>query len=83
MAYDSSLEKYLLSVDGWTQAPVISLSVAVANPVEEWHRTMTQASGWSKEVVSWDLVWCDETLLKEHRIEIRNRFPKPTPDFCA
>jgi hypothetical protein len=83
MGYDSSLDKYFLLADGWILASAVSQSAASINPIEEWHRTMNQASEWSDEVVSWNLVWCDETLSEKHRIEIRNRFPKPAPDFRA
>ena len=81
MAYDSSDDYYHLTRNGWVDGGVQPVSDGPGKSVEIWHRSMTQASGWSQEVVRWFLEWKDESIPEDERTKLRRAFPKPTDDF--
>lgn len=67
MAYDRDETEYTLTEKGW------KVGDDHENGIETWVRQTYQASGWSREQVSWHCVWANEKISKEDRNKIRNK----------
>jgi hypothetical protein len=83
MSYDSSKHVYHLTPKGWicTYSQYLG-HVDQDDPipkdrVESWTRTMEQASGWSREHVSWTRTWASKKVPAVKRRALRERFPHP------
>lgn len=65
MSYDDDSTSYTLTPRGWVTDP---------NPpdaIEIWVRTVSQASGWSREYVSWSCKWANLDVSRAERDRIR------------
>lgn len=86
MAYDRTEDEYHLTPYGWKRGTSKVFGRGNEDPrpegtLETWTRYTEQASGWSKEHVSWGLTWYDESVSEEERRKFRRGFPKPYHDF--
>jgi hypothetical protein len=75
MSYDSSDDFYHLTPRGlFEESDEAKFPI---DRVETWHRKMRQASGWSKEDVSWNCVWADPAVARSERDELRAKYSLP------
>ena len=67
MAWDKSDTDYHLTLRGWeTGSPS-------DDRVETWNRSMYQASGWSKEHVTWTCEWVAPDMSRADRDVLREK----------
>lgn len=67
MAYDRDETEYTLTEDGWKVGADRDFGIEI------WIRNSSQASGWSREHISWSCIWANGEVEKEERYEIRNK----------
>jgi hypothetical protein len=72
MAYDRDDGYFHLTPDGWKRQDEEPFP---ENRIETWQYSMHQASGWSKENVSWSCVWASPDHSPSEREVLRRRFP--------
>lgn len=65
MSYDDSATTYHLTHDGW------KVGEPPPDRIETWSRSVSQASGWSKEYVAWTCLWTDPALERAERDKVR------------
>jgi hypothetical protein len=68
MAYDRSEDTYHLTPRGWETA-----DPRPADAVETWVRDMYQASGYSRELVSWKCIWANRSVARIDRDQLRDK----------
>ena len=68
MAWDSSDNDYHLTPRGWEPGSPPD------DRVETWNRSMSQASGWSKEQVTWTCIWVKEETPRADRDSLREKY---------
>ena len=68
MAWDSSDNDYHLTPRGWESGS------APDDRVETWNRSMYQASGWSKEQVTWTCIWANQDIPRADRDALREKY---------
>lgn len=89
MPFDSSYDEYHLTLGGWvpgasaymTRSRPAGAAAPPADRIETWVRTMTQASGVSREIVNWRLDWADPNTPESERVALRKGLEKPHRDF--
>ena len=65
VSYDDSSIKYHLTPSGWKPGET------PADCAETWIRSSRQASGWSREYVTWSCVWANPDIPGPERDAIR------------
>lgn len=65
MAYDDSETVYHLTPGGWKTGD------PPPGRVETWLRSSFQASGWSREIISWSCTWANPAMSRSERDAIR------------
>ena len=65
MSYDESSTKYHLTPSGWKTGD------APLDRVETWIRSSRQASGWSRDAISWRCIWASPDVLRAARDALR------------
>lgn len=68
MAWDSSDNDYHLTPRGLLPGP------PPEDRVETWNRSMYQASGWSREQVTWTCKWVNEEIPRADRDALREKY---------
>ena len=68
MAWDKSDTDFHLTPRGWETGPVPD------DRVETWNRSMYQASGWSKEQVTWTCEWVAPDIPRADRDALRKKY---------
>lgn len=67
MAWDRSEDDYHLTPRGWESGELPD------DRVETWHRSMHQASGWSKEHITWTCTWVNQDIPRDDRDALREK----------
>lgn len=67
MAYDRDETEYTLTEEGW------KVGDDREHGIEVWVCQTYQASGWSREYVSWRCVWANQGIPREERNKVRNK----------
>ena len=67
MAWDSSTTDYHLTPRGW------ELGAPPDDRIETWNRSTNQASGWSKDYISWTCKWVKKDVSRTDRDVLRRK----------
>jgi hypothetical protein len=65
MSYDDDTTIYALTPAGWVMDEIHPQAI------ERWSRHVSQASGWSREYVTWTCLWADQSVPRADRDRIR------------
>jgi hypothetical protein len=68
MSYDDDSISYTLTTHGWVT------DSNHPDAIEIWIRTVSQASGWSNEYVSWSCKWANPNVSRAERDKIRKQY---------
>lgn len=74
MAYDRDEDLFHLTPTGWARK---STEPFPPDRAETWAYDLYQASGWSKEIITFKRVWINETAPEAQRDELRKKFGFP------
>lgn len=70
MSFDDDCAMYVLTQEGW------STGNEHPNAVEVWERSASQASGWSREHISWSCLWANPDVSRDERDRLRAYYQK-------
>ena len=65
MSYDEASIEYHLTPSGWKTGD------APSDRVETWIRSNSQASGWSRDYISWGCIWASPDVSRAARDDLR------------
>lgn len=68
MSYDNDKTIYSLTPSGWI------VEEPHPDAVERWSRHVYQASGWSREHITWSCLWVNPDVPRPERDRIRNKY---------
>ena len=68
MAFDDDRAVYVLTPEGWMPGD------EHPEAVEMWERSTSQASGWSREYVSWSCHWANPKVSRGERDRLRAHY---------
>ena len=81
MSYDNTTNEWHLTLKGWVHGNYYYYSklqgedkTPPEDRVETWNKEMTQASGWSLEVIRWNCAWVSPDHSKEERDALRKKY---------
>jgi hypothetical protein len=79
MSYDDDTTVYSLTPEGW------EVDETHSQAVERWSREVYQASGWSREYVTWTCLWAKPDIPRADRDRIRAKHSEfmGTPGRCG
>jgi hypothetical protein len=74
VAYDRDEDLFHLTPTGWARK---SAEPFPPDRAETWAYDLYQASGWSKEIITFKRVWINEAINEAQRDEMRQQFGFP------